>query len=108
MQEEASRGQCSTANEERFPDRSLRFLPGLEPYASPCDTWREMGSSTPSLRITLADELRVSERPEDRYELCVALFEGDSKPNVLSNCYWSSDSITLSAGTADGYRLSAV
>jgi hypothetical protein len=80
----------------RYPDRTLRFLPTLEKYAVPFMTVEFVAAPGPL-------EVGVFERPLDSfkstgdYEICAALFEANSNPNLLTNCYWSANK-TISTG----------
>ena len=72
------------------PDGSIRFLPDLEEYAIPYSSPIRLRQAAESLRITVFQQQLGSFQLTGEYLICAALFENESNPNLLANCYWSS------------------
>jgi hypothetical protein len=72
----------------RFPEGHIQFLPRRESYAVPFIAGlalREDSAPEPPLF-----QLAFGPWPDPgAYRVTVALFEADSNPNLLSNCYWA-------------------
>lgn len=81
----------------RHPDGAIRFLPGSEAFAMPLRTGIELSEAESSLQLDLVPEGAGRFRAPGDYEICAALFERDSNPNLLSNCYWSASG-TIAVG----------
>lgn len=71
------------------PDGTIRFLPEFEDYAVPLSMSLELNGTEDSREILLFDRRVDMFGPPGVYEFCAALFERDSNPNLLSNCYWA-------------------
>lgn len=84
----------------RYPDGVIRFLPNFEEYAVPFSTHIEFREDKVPLRFKVLKQHLDSATIGD-YHICAALFERDSNPNLLSNCYWSaSKTVKLKLGKA--------
>ncbi len=70
------------------PDGVSRFFPNGEEYAVPCLADVKLCEDRTPLRLDAlvpGDRLQIT----GNYQICAALFERGSNPNLLSNCYWS-------------------
>jgi radical SAM protein with 4Fe4S-binding SPASM domain len=74
----------------RHPDGVIRFLPDFEDYAVPFKSFVRFSEDRVPLRFKVVEERIDCSQTEGKYEICAALFQHDSNPNLLSNCYWSS------------------
>jgi hypothetical protein len=81
----------------RHPDGVIRFLPNSETYAVPMLTGIALSEKESSMQLDLLPDGAGRFRAAGDYEICAALFERDSNPNLLSNCYWSA-SCTIAVG----------
>jgi hypothetical protein len=70
------------------PEGTCRFFPNGEDYAIPFRSAVELSEVHPSLHFVAHCQGEWL-RPHADYEVCAALFERESNPNLLSNCYWS-------------------
>jgi hypothetical protein len=86
----------------RCPDGVIRFLPDFEDYPEPFLSFFEFGEDRSPLQFTVLDHEADCFQAAGEYEICAALFEGGSNPNILSNCYWSeSKTIIFNSMPAD-------
>ena len=70
------------------PNGANRFLPNCEEYAVPFLAevgLNEHGSPLQLVSSVSGEHLKTA----GKYQICAALFQRDSNPNLLSNCYWS-------------------
>lgn len=69
----------------------LRFLPGFDDYAVPFQQAIALTAEATEhpIRLTLWSGDSAVLGPAGEYEFCAALFEVESNPNLLSNCFWS-------------------
>jgi len=72
----------------RGPDGAIRFLPSLDDYPVPVETSLVLAETPGNIRIPVCDG-PVEGLTAGAYEICAALFEVDSNPTLLSNCYWA-------------------
>lgn len=73
----------------RYPDGSIRFLPDLVEYAMPFRTCIELREDQVPLQVNILGQGMDCFQVEGDYEICAALIESGSDPNLLSNVYWS-------------------
>ncbi len=91
----------------RSPDDVIYFLPNFEEYAVPFRSDIEFSEDqAPQAVKILAEPVDVFQIAGE-YQICTALFESGSNPNLLSNCYWSANkTIILSSRSASLRGLS--
>jgi hypothetical protein len=75
-----------------FPDGMIHFLPNYEEYAVPFSMHIEFSDNRLPLSFKFLEQ-HLDALPAGDYHICAALFERDSNPNLLSNCYWSASKI---------------
>lgn len=80
----------------RGEDRTVRFLPRLEEVPLPYRVGMRLPSDLP-ISLRWPEVGNVAEWKPGKYDVCGAVFESGSHPNVASNCYWSTTT-TLFAG----------
>jgi hypothetical protein len=71
------------------PDRRIRFLPHDEDYAIPFRSGVEFREDRVPLRFKVFEQCLDAIQAVGDYQICAALFESNSNPNLASNCYWS-------------------
>ena len=71
------------------PDRRIRFLPNYEDYAVPFRSDVEFSEDRVPLRFNVFEQCLDALQAAGDYQICAALFERNSNPNLVSNCYWS-------------------
>jgi radical SAM protein with 4Fe4S-binding SPASM domain len=79
-------------------DRVVRFLPRLEEVPLPYRVGMLLPTDSPCSLRWPGDGTHSEWKPGE-YEVCAAVFESGSHPNVASNCYWSI-AVTLHVGKA--------
>jgi hypothetical protein len=72
----------------RVPNGTCYFLPDAVEYPTPFRCAIELNAAKTPLRLTATSPPEYLKLSGD-YEFCVALFEKESNPNLISNCYWS-------------------
>jgi hypothetical protein len=72
-----------------YPDGVIHFLPDFEEYAVPFKYGVEFSENRVPLRLKVFEQGIDSFPAVGEYHICAALFEHESNPNLLSNCYWS-------------------
>lgn len=70
------------------PDNICRFLPDGSEFPVPLRFALQLTEAQTPMHLATTAPRGCLQRP-GRYEYCVALFEKESDPNILSNCYWS-------------------
>lgn len=85
----------------RHPDGGIRFLPNGEEYAVPFSTHIEFREDKVPLRFEVLKQ-RLDSTIAGDYHICAALFERNSNPNLLSNCYWSANKTVELKGKKNG------
>ena len=73
----------------RSPGGALRFLPTFEDYALPYRRSLQLGGRGGTIKVIVLDRRLEETTPLGDYEVCAALFDPDSNPNLLSNCFWA-------------------
>jgi hypothetical protein len=73
----------------RCPDGVVRFLPDFEEYPEPLMTYCEFIEDRSPMRFNVIDQIPNCFKAAGKYQICAALFESGSNPNLVSNCYWS-------------------
>lgn len=73
----------------RYPEGEIRFLPYFEEYAMPFLSSVMFSEDRIPLRFNLLHQRLDAWPAGGEYLICAALFERNSNPNLLSNCYWS-------------------
>jgi len=71
------------------PDHGIRFLPNYEDYAIPFRSCVEFSEECMPLRFKVCEQRLATLQTIGDYQICAALFENNSNPNLVSNCYWS-------------------
>jgi hypothetical protein len=90
----------------RRADRSVRFLPRLEEVPFPYRVGLRLPSDLPfSLRWPEVRDAAAGNSGE--FEVCGAVFESGSHPNIPSNCYWSATAALASEETQPEQPTSA-
>lgn len=85
----------------RYPDGVIRFLPNFEEYAVPFWAHIEFREDKAPLRFEVLKQ-RLDSTIAGDYHICAALFERNSNPNLLSNCYWSANKTVELKGKKNG------
>jgi hypothetical protein len=78
----------------RGEDRAVRFLPRLEQAPIPFRVGMRLPADLP-FSLRWPEDGRPAEWRSGRYEVCGALFESGSHPNVATYCYWSATTMLL-------------
>lgn len=73
----------------RHPDGIIRFLPNHDEYAVPFNSAIDLTVEETPMQITVLKQPAQCLAAAGAYEICAALFESGSNPNILSNCFWS-------------------
>ena len=71
------------------PDRRICFLPNYEDYAVPFMSGIEFSEDRVPLQFKVFEHCLDALQVAGDYQICAALFESNSNPNLVSNCYWS-------------------
>ncbi len=71
----------------RYPNGSILFFPDLDEFPVP---YRHHFQFEEHQSPVFVEIPLVPLRQPGSYAICAALFEKDSNPNLISNCYWSS------------------
>jgi hypothetical protein len=75
----------------RYPDGEIRFPPEFEGYPVPFKSSVNFDGERLPLIFSVFDPCVIPFHAAGEYQICAALFETDSNPNLLSNCYWSAN-----------------
>lgn len=72
----------------RSAEGAVRFLPSGEDFAVPFEISLPLTGSSDFIRVPLWDG-PIEGVTVGKYEICAALFETESNPNLVSNCFWA-------------------
>ena len=78
----------------RGEDRAVRFLPRLEEIPIPYRVGMRLPSDSP-FSSRWPEKGDAAPWQPGKYDVCLAVFESGSHPNVASNCYWSTTTTLL-------------
>ncbi|MCI0558822.1 MAG: SPASM domain-containing protein [Nitrososphaera sp.] len=80
----------------RLSDGVIRFLPDKLEYASPFARRVELSLEKNLLHFSIFEQFQMPSIEGD-FQVCAALFEHCSNPNLLSNCYWADNKVLISS-----------